>query len=314
MPASARTDSVLRRFFSAHVALGVAFVVLLSALGAFFATNGSATPPSQELKVVAAPAAPPTAVPSIAPKVVVTTAKPKVPTKVAPKVVYRSTAPRPAYHPVAVHFTPAAGGSQMKAALIIGVGNPVGAQALPGADADAQNERAALIKYGYPAGNIQMLIDGQATRNNIIAALHSLASRTNRNGTAFFGVSTHSSQSSFRTYEGNRIQRSEIASLLGHVPGHVVSVFAVCFADSYNTPGVTGPNRIAVFSSAGGEETWESSAGSDFVRGMVKEGMLEDKESSRSVESAFNYARAEMQHNGTGHPSMNDQIPGNFAL
>src|SRR5581483_3775528 len=166
---------------------------------------------------------------------------------------------------------------------------------------------------GFPSANIQMLLDNQATRANILAGLHSLAARTNRRGMAVFAVSTHSSQSSFRTYEGNRIQRGEVASLLGQVPGRVWSLFAVCFADSYNVPGVTGPNRVATFSSAGGEETWESSAGSDFVRAMVKEAMLEGK-ANTSIEASFNYARAEMAKDQTGHPSMNDQVPGPFNL
>jgi hypothetical protein len=202
----------------------------------------------------------------------------------------------------------------MKTALIIGVGNPVGAQALPGADADARNEQQALLNDGFPSGNIQMLIDSQATRANILAGLHSLIARTNRNGIAVFAVSTHSSQTSFRTYEGNRIQRSEVASLLGQVPGRVMSIFAVCYADSYNTPGVTGPNHEAVFSSAGSEETWENSSGSDFVRAFVVEAMLEHKAVNDSVEAAFTYADHEMLQNGTGHPSISDQVPGNFVL
>jgi hypothetical protein len=90
-------------------------------------------------------------------------------------------------------------------------------------------------------------------------------------------------------------------------------MFAVCYADSYNVPGVTGRNRIATFSSAGSEETWESSAGSDFVRAMVKEAMLEGK-ASDSIEGSFGYANGQMLHDGTGHPSINDQIPGNVKL
>jgi hypothetical protein len=313
MSASTRTGSLLRKAFTTHVALGVAFVIVLSSLGAYFAASGSATP-TQQLNMVA-PAAPPSAVPSIAPKTPTpATAAPKPVTKVAPKVVYRAPVRSSSSAPAVVHHATATGGSEMKTALIIGVGNPVGAQALPGADADARNERQALINDGFPAGNIQMLIDSQATRASILNGLTSLANRTSRSGTAVFAVSTHSSQDSFRTYEGNRITRSQVASAIGRIPGRVLSIFAVCFADSYNTPGVTGPNHVAVFSSAGGEETWENSQGSDFIRGFVLEAMLEHKAANDSVEAAFTYADHEMLAAGSGHPSINDQVPGNFVL
>jgi len=307
MSVPARAETVLKKIFSAQVALGVALVVLISAVGAYFAAAGSTTP-TQQLQMFA-PAAPPTAAPQVAPPA--KKPAPKFIVKVAPKVVYR--APVRAAAPVVARSAPVASGSETRTALIIGVGNPVGATALPGADADARNERQALINDGFPAPNIQMLLDSQATRNNILAALASLANRTSRNGIAVFGVSTHSSQTSFRTYEGNRIQRSEVASALGRVPGRVLSIFAVCYADSYNTPGVTGANHLAVFSSAGGEETWENSAGSDFIRAFVGEAMLQHK-AGNSVEAAFAYAQHEMLANNSGHPSMSDGVPGSFVL
>ncbi len=299
------------RIFTAHVAAVTAVVLILSGLGAFLASAGTAkTQPTVHLNV-AAPVVP----------TVVATPAPK-PRPAAPKPVAAVAAPHAVVHvqpaavrTVPVHYSPpVATGSETKTALIIGVGDPVGAQALPGADADARNEQAALLKDGFPAGNIQMLIDSQATRSNILAGLHSLISRTARNGTAVFAVSTHSSNTSFRTYEGNRIQRDEVASLLGQVPGRLLAIFAVCFADSYNIPGVTGPNHVAVFSSAGGEETWENSAGSDFIRAFVLEAMLDHKAANSSVEAAFTYADHEMLANGSGHPSINDQVPGNFIL
>src|SRR5437588_221362 len=82
---------------------------------------------------------------------------------------------------------------------------------------------------------------GQATRPAVLGGLRSLAARTSPKGTAVFMVATHSSTTSFRTVEGARIQRYEVASLLGQVHGRLWSLFAVCYAGAYNVPGVTGP-------------------------------------------------------------------------
>ena len=90
-------------------------------------------------------------------------------------------------------------------------------------------------------------------------------------------------------------------------------LFAVCYAGSYNVPGVSGANRVAVFGSAANEETWESSAGSDLVRYMVGEGMVQGKANS-SVEAAYKYGADKMYANQMGHPFMNDQVPGPLVL
>jgi hypothetical protein len=313
MSASARLHAIRKVVFGPRSALAVASVIAVSAIGAYMSTAAATSAAPVELNVVPIATAPPsTAAPTLAP-----TQKPVAPKvvaapRVAAKTVTRAAPavrPAPVYRPAA----PVAGGTQMKTALLIGVGHPVGAQALEGAIPDAENTRKALIADGFPSSNIQMLIDGQATRNAILAGLRSLAARTSPNGKAVFLVATHSSQTSFRTYEGNRIQRSEVASLLGQVRGKLWSTFAVCYAGAYSVPGITGPNRIAVFGSSSTEETWENSAGSDLVRYMIGEAMLEGKANS-SVEAAYNYGAGKMYEDQLGHPSMNDQIAGPFSL
>ena len=315
MSASARLHTFFKAVFSPRSALAAASVVAVSAIGAYM-TAAPAAQSAIQLNLAppatAAPATPeattkpnPTTKPK--PVHVVAAAAPRV----AAKTVTRAAPPvRPAPY---VPLPPVAGGSQMKTALIIGVAHPVGAQALLGALADAQNTKKALINDGFPASNIQTLIDGQATRGAILNGLHSLAARTSPKGTAVFMVATHSSQTSFRTYEGARIQRSEVAQLLGQVRGRLWSMFAVCFAGSYNVPGVTGANRVAVFGSAANEETWENSAGSDLVRYMVGEAMVEGKANS-SVEAAYKYGADKRYSDQLGHPSMNDQMPGPLVL
>ncbi len=313
MSASARLHAICKAVFSPRSALAAASVIAVSAIGAYMVGSPAAESAIQLNLTPAAPAATATAAPKAmtAPKPVATSKPVVAAPRVAAKTVTRAAAPvRPAPF---VAPAPVAGGSQMKTALIIGVAHPVGAQALQGALADAQNTKKALLNAGYPASNIQTLIDGQATRNGILAGLHSLAARTSPKGTAVFMVATHSSQTSFRTYEGARIQRSEVAQLLGQVRGRLWSLFAVCYAGSYNVPGVTGANRVAVFGSAANEETWENSAGSDLVRYMVGEAMLEKKANS-SVEAAYKFGADKMYSDQMGHPSMNDQVPGPLVL
>jgi len=206
-----------------------------------------------------------------------------------------------------------AGGIEDRTALIVGIAHAAGNTVIDGADTDAQNVRDALIKYGFPPQNIQTLLEGQATRGAVLAGLRSLAARTSRNGIAVFSVAAHSSTDSFRTIEGARVTKYEVANALGSIRGRVWSVFAMCYAGSYAVPGITGPGRVATFSSAANELTWESgSAGSDLVRLMVHDAMLDGK-APRSVESAFDYAKTAM--NAVGHsPVMSDGVPGDLVL
>jgi hypothetical protein len=156
-----------------------------------------------------------------------------------------------------------------------------------------------------------MLIDGQATRSAILSELRSLAARTSSSGIAVFGLASHSSQSSFRTTEGARISAGELATNLGAVRGRMWNILSTCYAAGYDIPGVTGPGRVATFSSSSSALTWEAgSAGTYIVRSMVVEGMIEGK-AATSVEDAFNYSKRKEPSRA---PIISDGVGGELEL
>jgi len=217
--------------------------------------------------------------------------------------------PRPAAAPALAPVV--AGASGQKTALIVGINKAAGAEELQGAVPDAKNIRSALLKYGFPQNNIVTLLDGQATRPAILAELKSLARRSSANGIAVFALASHSSPTSFRSVEGARISAAELGSHLRAVPGKMWNILTTCYAGGYDVPGVSGPGRVATFSSSSSELTWElGSAGTYIVRAMVVDGMINGKAGS-SVEDAFNYARNKEPSRGV---VMSDGISGNFSL
>ncbi len=139
-------------------------------------------------------------------------AEPSPPAKPAKTVRAASRPRRAAAQPLA----PA--GSQQRTALIIGINKAAGAEALAGAVPDAKNIRTALLRYGFPDGNIKMLLDGEATRPAIISELRSLAARTSPSGIAVFGLASHSGKTSFRSVEGARITASRAGFTSGCRP------------------------------------------------------------------------------------------------
>jgi hypothetical protein len=239
----------------------------------------------------------------------VPTAKPASEPKRSSHVVHYSHASSANVVPVSY----VAGGIEDRTALIVGIAHAAGNTVIESADTDAQIMRTALIRYGFPPQNIQTLVDSQATRGNVLAALHSLAARTSSNGIAVFSVSAHSSSDSFRTFEGDRVTKYEVANALGSIRGRVWANFAVCYAASYDVPGITGAGRVATFSSAANELTWGSASyGSDLIHLMVHDGMIDGKAPS-SVESAFAYAKPIM--NSEDHtPQISDGVPGGLVL
>lgn len=205
-----------------------------------------------------------------------------------------------------------------KIALLIGIGHAPGSSELPGSKTDVYTVRDALIKYGFPASNIHVLLEGQATRGAILGALDRLAARSMSSGTAVVSITTHSGHSSsgtsMRAWDG-RVYAGELASRLGRVRGKLFTVLPTCYSGGYALPGVVGANRIAVFSSSSDERSWQvGEAGSWVIRYMVLKGMIEGG-APTSVESAFNYSVRELKEDAPGRvPIIRDGIPGDLRL
>lgn len=229
------------------------------------------------------------------------------------------TTGRSAAHVTATTASHVEPGKGMRTALLIGINNAAGAAPLYGAVQDAQNMYDALRGYGFPAEDITLLTEGQATRARIIGELDDLAKRTSPDGVAVFSFAGHSGRSggvnSFRTVDGQRVSAPELGAALGRVRAPMWVAMPTCYSGGYNVPGIVGPNRIATFASAANEVSYEvGSRGSYLIHYMVRLGMIE-KNASSSVEAAFEWARNTLQQSNPDRvPSMSDGIPGDLDL
>ena len=170
--------------------------------------------------------------------------------------------------------------------------------------------RTALLEYGFHSSDIVVLRDGQATRPRILSELQRLVARTPSDGIAVFAAASHGAGTSFRTAEGARLYASDLGRYLGRIRAPVWTALAMCYAAGFAVPGVVGPNRIATFSSAANQLTFEiGGAGSELFYAMIRQGMI-DAGAPRSVESAFNFAHATLAKDYSNLPVMSDGVPG----
>jgi hypothetical protein len=210
-------------------------------------------------------------------------------------------------------------GAADKVALLIGINKAPGSTPLEGSITDVNNMKKALLGYGFKDSNIQVLTEGKASRSGILAGLSSLAARSKSNGIAVFLLATHSGQSggdlTFATGGGGRISRHELASHLGRVKGRLFSMLPTCYSAGYALPGITGKNRIAVFSSSADEYTWQmGGAGSWLVLYMVRYAMVERK-APQSVEASFAWAKKKINAEQPERaPIISDGISGDLVL
>jgi len=209
---------------------------------------------------------------------------------------------------------------QKRTALIIGINHAAGGHSpLQGAVKDATNMQQALVEYGFPEANVVVLTEREATAARILSELDRLAARSPADGRAVFSFAGHTRLMGgvphFVTADGGLIPAGTIAAKLARVRAPMWVALPTCYAGAYALPGITGPNRIATFSSSASSESYElGPAGSWLILYMVEYGML-DGEAPSSVESSFAYARAAIAKvNPDREPLMIDGIPGDFVL
>ena len=206
-----------------------------------------------------------------------------------------------------------------RTAVIVGINHAQGTTPLPGSVRDARNLHAALLGYGFRDENITLLLEGQATRSAILGALGSLAQRTPASGVAVVAIATHTKRSGgtnlLATADGGRISTAELASHLSAVRSPAWVALPTCYAGGYAKPGIVGYNRVATFASSEDRMSYQAgSAGSFLFIHMVRRAMIEGR-SPASVESAFEFARAELERDFPEYvPSMSDGVPGDLVL
>ncbi len=204
-------------------------------------------------------------------------------------------------------------------ALIIGINHAAGSRPLAGAVMDARNLGRALGQYGFLEANMSVLLDGEATRADMLSKLDELAAKTPKDGIAVFGLAAHTrvhgGQSHVVAADGALISASELAGRLARVKSKMWVALPTCFAGGYALPGVVGADRVATFASSAREESFElGSSGSYLFINMVRKAMIEGR-APTSVESAFNFAEAEIRGTAPRRvPFMRDGVKGDLIL
>ena len=206
-----------------------------------------------------------------------------------------------------------------RTALLIGINHARGGATLPGSVTDATNVRDALLMYGFPRNNITMLLEGQATRANILGQIDALAARTPSDGVAVFAIATHTRRrggtNELLTADGLRISAPELASHLAAVRSRAWIALPTCYAGGYALKGIVGHNRVATFATSADRPTYQlGDAGSYLIINMVREAML-DGYAPFSVETAFQYAHDELERDAPDRvPQISDGIAGDLIL
>lgn len=186
-------------------------------------------------------------------------------------------------------------------ALVIGINDYPGSQYdLNAAVADANTVNEALARFGVPAGNRVVLRDGQARRDQVVAALRALVGRAPAGSTIVFAYSGHvrkvdGDTEEIITAEGGALTDQQLASLLA--PSRAANMWllmAGCYGGGFTE--LLGPGRILTAAAGANSLAYESPAikGSYLVHHMVREGWLQGK-AGPSIQEAFAYADARIK-------------------
>lgn len=248
--------------------------------------------------------APPPTAPSPAPSTVAAPPAPPVPAPAAgevaivpPAQLVGTPAPMVAMSaPYAAAST--TGPSGQVFALVVGIDDYPGSEYdLSSAVADADTIEAALTRFGVPAANRVVLRDGQARRDQLVAAVRALVRRAGPGTTVVFAYAGHVRKvdhdtEEIVTAEGATLTDQQLAALLAPSRAdHMWLLLATCYAGGFTE--LLAPGRILTAAADASSLAYESRSlgGSYLVHHMVREGWLKGRAGS-SVEEAFAYADA----------------------
>ncbi len=200
-----------------------------------------------------------------------------------------------------------------KRALVVGVSayQPPTVQTFGGAG-DAGAVQRALLKNGWSHDNIRMLVDGDATADNIRAGLEWLVSTSGPNSFSLFHYSGHTKQEAWGMADGdaeewdellwgadNRfIADGELGDRLRRLQGRGVMSIAACEAAGFDD-NISAPNRLVLAASRETEKAYEyvSAGRSIFVELLVDQALLggagdADRNKAVSLQEAVAHAAA----------------------
>ena len=214
-------------------------------------------------------------------------------------------------------------------AVVVGIDDYPGTDAdLRAAVADARDVDSALAAYGVPANHRLVLLDQQATADNIRGALAWMAARASAESTAVFFYSGHVRQvagdpdrdgevidEAIVAADGDNVYDGQVADLLRGIDARSAWVgIAACYGAGFDD--TLAPGRILTAAAGENDVAYENSSlgHSYMVEYMVRRAMLQGKAPS-SVQDAFAWARAQIARDYPNRqPAMLDRSRGPVVL
>lgn len=254
----------------------------------------AAAAPLPEASVVTAPVAPPTSAAQMDRPIVAPAAFPR------PRTATSRSGGRTNYT-----SGPKDGGVW---AVVVGIDDYPGGDAdLRAAVADARDVDNALAAYGVPANHRLMLLDKQATADNIRGALAWMAGRASADSTAVFFYSGHVRQvagdpdrdgevvdEAIVAADGDNVYDGQVAELLRGMDARAAWIgVAACYGAGFDD--VLANGRILTAAAGENDVAYENSSlgHSYMVEYMVRRAMLQGK-APASVQDAFAWARTQI--------------------
>jgi hypothetical protein len=193
-------------------------------------------------------------------------------------------------------------------AVIVGIDDYPGEDAdLRAAVADARDVDSALAAYGVPANHRLMLLDKQATADNIRGGLAWMAGRASADSTAVFFYSGHVRQvagdpdrdgevvdEAIVAADGDNVYDGQVTELFQSIEARSAWIgVAACYGAGFDDVLATG--RILTAAAGENDVAYENSSlgHSYMVEYMVRRAMLQGK-APASVQDAFAWARAQI--------------------
>jgi Caspase domain len=214
-------------------------------------------------------------------------------------------------------------------AVIVGIDDYPGTDAdLKAAVADARDVDSALAAYAVPANHRLLLLDQQASADNIRAALTWLTARAAADSTAVFFYSGHvrkvaGDPSHDGKYideaivgsDGDNVYSGQVASILRNLEARSAWLgIAACYGGGFDD--ALAPGRVLTAAAGENDVAYENSSlgHSYMVEYMVRRAMLQGK-AAGSVQDAFAWARAQIAHDYPNRqPVMIDRSRGPVVL
>ncbi|HVW32185.1 MAG TPA: caspase family protein [Acidimicrobiia bacterium] len=193
-------------------------------------------------------------------------------------------------------------------AVIVGIDDYPGTDAdLKAAVADARDVDSALAAYNVPATHRLVLLDGQATGDNIRGALAWLTNRAAPESTAVFFYSGHVRQvagdpdhdgeyvdEAIVAADGDNVYDGQVADILRGLQARTAWLgIAACYGGGFDD--ALAPGRVLTAAAGENEVAYENSSlgHSYLVEYMIRRAMLQGK-APGSVQDSFAWAKAQI--------------------